>query len=77
MTCNVATVTINVEDANDNRPVLPEYDFGKGQVATQYNTIQYNTIQFLCVHTHLYVPLSGVNQSAVVDTVIGQVVVST
>ncbi len=65
MTCNVATVTINVEDANDNRPILPEYDFGKGHsLLTQLLATPY-----MCLS-------SGVNQSAVVDTVIGRVMVS-
>lgn len=39
-TCNTVTVTIIVEDSNDNQPVFPETDFGNNRaIAPQsFNT---------------------------------------
>ena len=56
-------MTINVEDANDNGPVLPSFNFGKGKSSS-----------VLHMPTK-FVLFSGVNQSAAVDTVVGQVMV--
>lgn len=39
MTCNTTTITVNIEDVNDNPPIFtqPEYDFSKN-IAIIYNT---------------------------------------